>query len=137
MEGRAIALASSRTDHQTGSQARRGAKDKDCGYEEGREEMNPEQVDRAIEFILNEQARITTNFEMYADQSRQEMKEFRRSLEDLKEAQAETDHQLRALATMQQESFQMLSKKQAHTDATLNTFMEAMSQFVTEVRNKL
>ena len=99
--------------------------------------MNPEQVDRAIEFILNEQARITTNFEMYADQSRQEMKELRRDLSDLKDAQVETNQQIRALVTAQQESFQMLSKKQAHTDAKLETFMDLMGQFVTEVRNKL
>ena len=29
--------------------------------------MTQEQMEHAIEFILNEQARITTNFEMYAD----------------------------------------------------------------------
>lgn len=97
--------------------------------------MTQEQMEHAIEFILNEQARITTNFEMYADQSRAAIKEMRRSIEDLKDAQAATDQQVRALAKAQQEGFQMLSKKQAHTDATLNTFMEAMTKFISETRN--
>ena len=112
--------------------------------------MTPEQMETAIEFILNEQARITTKFEMWTDEFQQELKEMRESqaelraaqlrtdvqIRALREAQAETDTQLRALGKTQAEGFQYLSKQQARTSGELETFMNAMTQFVTEVRHK-
>ena len=106
--------------------------------------MTPEQMETAIEFILNEQARITTNFEMWSDEFRQDINKLReaqgqtdKQIRALREAQSETDLQIRAVHKTQSEGFQYLSKQQARTSGELETFMNAMTQFITEVRNKL
>ena len=106
--------------------------------------MTPEQMETAIEFILNEQARITTNFEMWSDEFRQAINKLReaqgqtdKQIRALREAQSETDLQIRAVHKTQSEGFQYLSKQQARTSGELETFMNAMTQFITEVRHKL
>ena len=108
--------------------------------------MNPEQVDRAIEFILNEQARITTSFEMWTEEFRLDIKELKESqahtdaqIRLLREAQSDTDGKIRALIVSQEktdDSVRHLSKQQTRTSGELETFMAAMTQFITEMRNK-
>ena len=112
--------------------------------------MTAEQMERAIEFLLDHQAQFAADISILKESQAETDRTLSRvvmtvdrisaKVENLTDAQLFTDSKMKEMAEAQirtQQTIEMVAKSQARTSGELEHFMTAMQQFVTEVRDKL
>lgn len=98
--------------------------------------MTEEQMERAIEFLLDHQAQFAADISILKEsqaETRNNIDRITVKIDDLAEAQVRTQGQI----DKTQEQINYLAKQQAKTSGELEHFSTSIQEFITEVRNKL